>query len=178
VKRLLLVTCLLLSGCGFFSRTKNTFYALESVPGTRVAKSGTPIGIEGVELPPGLDRRDIVVRETGQQVDLRGTHQWTAPLEEMVIHTLAFNLANRLPEGLVVLPGQAKPPAMRSVYLVFGKLAPGPEPVFVLEAQWTVGTKVQLERIEIPMTSMESPAVVAAMNQALAQLADRLAAGV
>jgi uncharacterized lipoprotein YmbA len=182
VKRPLIVLCLflclLLTGCSFLKRTKSTFYALEPVPGTRIEKTGLPIGIEGVELPPGLDRRDIVVRETDHRVALRETNQWTAPLEEMVIHTLAFNLANRLPEGMVVLPGQVKPGAMRSISVVFGQLAPGPEPMFVLEAQWSVGTRVERERVEVPMTSMESGAVVVAMNDALAQLADRIARGI
>jgi len=175
MKRLLIVVCVLASGCSFFSRPKNTFYSLESTPGTRVAKSGVPIGIEGLELPPGLDRRGIVVRDADHKVDVRGTNQWTAPLEEMVIHTLAFNLANRLPEGMVVLPGQAKPSSMRSIYITLGELAPGPEPTFVLDAHWTIEGRATHERIEVPMTSMESGQVVTAMNQALATLADRIA---
>ncbi|MGN6184773.1 MAG: PqiC family protein [Thermoanaerobaculia bacterium] len=178
MRRLVAIALLLCGGCGFFSRTKNTFYSLQPVPGTRVQKSGVPIGIEGVELPPGLDRRDIFVRDTNQQVELRATNQWTAPLEEMVIHTLAFDLANRLPEGLVVLPGQAKPATMRGIYVTFGELAPGPEPVFVLDAQWSVDGRVAKERIEVPMQSLESEQVVVAMNAALGQLADRIAAGV
>jgi uncharacterized lipoprotein YmbA len=178
MKRLLVIVCLILGGCSFFSRPKNTFYSLESLPGTRLTRSGIPIGIEGLELPPGLDRRGIVVRDADHKVDVRGTHQWTASLEEMVIHTLAFNLSTRLPEGMVVLPGQAKPAAMRSIYITLGELAPGPEPVFVLDAHWAIDGRSTHERIEVPMTSMESPAVVTAMNQALATLADRIAAGV
>ncbi|HEX2831598.1 MAG TPA: PqiC family protein [Thermoanaerobaculia bacterium] len=177
MRRLFVFALLLVSGCGFFSRTKNTFYSLEPVPGARVAKSGTPIGIEGLELPPGLDRRDIVVRDANHKVDLRGTNQWTAPLEEMVLHTLAFNLGNRLPEGMVVLPGQAKPPAMRSIYITMGELAPGPEPTFVLDAQWTVDGRATHERIEVPMPSLDSEQVVVAMNTALGMLADRIANG-
>jgi uncharacterized lipoprotein YmbA len=102
----------------------------------------------------------------------------------MVLHTLAFDLANRLPEGTVILPGQPRPAgAIRSIAVAFEDLAPGPEPVFVLDARWTLseagGAKVtHHERIPIEMTSMESASVVDSMSRALAALADRIAAAV
>jgi hypothetical protein len=95
----------------------------------------------------------------------------------MVIHTLAFDLANRLPEGMVVLPGQPKPAAMRSLSVVFEDLAPGPDNIFVLDARWTIGELTKHERIAIPLQSTDSPAIVAAMSEALATLADRVAGG-
>jgi uncharacterized lipoprotein YmbA len=181
-----LVLALLLTGCGIFKRVPNQFYALDTIPAeaTRAARTGTPIGIDGIELPPGIDRRGIVLRGADNKLEVRGTHQWASPLEEMVIHTLAFDLANRLPEGMVILPGQAKPSgAMRSLYVTFEDLAPGPDRVFVLDARWslTAPGKTELthhEQITIPMESAESPAVVAAMSQALATLADRIVAGI
>lgn len=177
MKRTLLAVCLLAAGCGFFRRTPNTFYALDTVPGTaRATVAGTPIGIDGVELPPGLDRREVTARAEGNKLDVRGHHQWASPLEDMVVHTLSFNLASRLPEGMVVLPGQAKPGAMRSLYVTFEDLAPGPDNVFILDARWTMGELTRHERITIPLASGESPAVVTAMSQALAQLTDRIAA--
>jgi uncharacterized protein len=174
-----------LAGCGFLKRPDNTFYSLEPRPlGTQgsappAPAAGLPIGIDGIELPPGLDRRGIVVRGANQVVEVRGTHQWTAPLEEMVIHTLAFDLANRMPDGMVILPGQAKPSPMRSLYLTFAELAPGPEPTFVLDVRWTLTQQGAPERsgremITIPMPSMDSPAIVTAMSDALGALADRL----
>lgn len=174
---------LLVAGCGFFSRPKNTFYSLETIApaGAVRAVEGLPIAIDGIQLPPGIDRRGIVIRAENNQVDVRGTHQWTAPLEDMVLHTLAFDLANRLPEGMVILPGQARPAAgsVRSIYITFGELAPGPEPQFVLDARWTIGgfglpETSGREEITIPLSSMESPVIVDAMSEALAQLADRL----
>jgi uncharacterized lipoprotein YmbA len=189
IRRVLPVTLVLLAaGCGFLSRPKNTFYSLSTIPASPPAvataagtAAGTPIGIEAIELPPGLDRRGIVIRGADHKVEVRGTHQWTASLEEMVLHTLAFDLANRLPEGTVILPGQAKPGGvMRSISVVFEELAPGQDQVFVLDARWTVSQSGRAdvshhERITVPMASMESPAIVDAMSQALATLADRMA---
>ena len=109
--------------------------------------------------------------------EVRGTHQWASSLEEMVIHTLAFDLAGRLPEGMVVLPGQGKPASMRSLYVTFEDLAPGPDGVFVLDARWTLGDMTGHERITVN-TAMDSPAIAAAMSQALGMLADRVVARV
>jgi uncharacterized lipoprotein YmbA len=174
---------LLLTGCGFFGRTKNTFYSLEPIPPTAAAASfrGTPIGIDGIELPPGLDRREIVVRGNDQRLEVRGTQQWAAPLEDMVIHTLAFDLANRLPEGMVILPGEAKPSAMRSVYLVLEDLAAGQDRVFVLDARWKLTTPGQPEltrheRITVNLDSLDSAKIASAMSSALATLAERIVA--
>lgn len=176
---------LLLTGCGILSRPKNTFYSLTPIPpaaGVRTV-SGLPVGIDGIQLPPGIDRRGIVIRKENNEVEVRGTNQWTAPLEDMVLHTLAFDLANRLPVGMVIVPGQARPAAgsMRSIYVTFEELAPGPEQQFVLDARWTIGgfglpEKSGREQITIPMASMESPAIVDAMSEALAQLSERLVA--
>lgn len=171
-----------LTGCGFLKRPKNQFYSLDTIPaeGDVASVAGAPLAIDAIELPPGLDRRGIFIRGTDSKVEVRGTHQWTAPLEDMVMHTLAFDLANRMPEGKVILPGQEIPAtATRSLSVVFEELAPGPDPVFVLDARWTISEQpgvTRRERIEIPLSSMESPQIVAAMNRALATLSDRIVA--
>ena len=174
-----IVAVMLAGGCSFFKRPPNQFYSLDTIPpaAAPVAIGGTPIGIDGIELPPGFDRRGIVLRGADHKFEVRGTHQWASPLEEMVIHTLAFDLANRLPEGMVVLPGQAKPlGAMRSLFVNFEDLAPGVEGPFVLDARWTIGELNRHERITVPLASTESAAIAAAMSEALSQLADHIVA--
>jgi uncharacterized lipoprotein YmbA len=170
---------LLFVGCGILKRVPNTFYTLDTIPAeTRVARTGAPVGLDTIELPPGIERRGIVLRGADNKLEVRGTHQWASPLEEMVLHTLAFDLANRLPEGLIVLPGQPRPSGARSLAVTFEDLAPGADGVFVLDARWTIGDGASHhERITVPMASSESPAVVTGMSQALAMLADRIAAG-
>ena len=174
----LLVVCVLLGGCGFFSRAKSQFYSLETIDAAapRATVGGVPVGIDGIELPPGIDRREVVVRGPEHRFEVRGTHQWASPLEEMVIHTLAFDLANRLPEGMVVLPGQAKPGAMRSMFIVFEDLAAGADGVFVLDARWNIGELTRRERITVPLSSNDSASIASAMSSALATLSDRIVA--
>jgi len=178
----LLGMTLVAAGCGFFSRTKNSFYSLERIPGTAVTAHGLPVGIDGLELPPGFDRRDIVVRKADHQLDVRNTQQWSAALEPAVLHTLAFNLASRLPEGMVILPGQAKPlGAVRAIDVAVEEFAAGPENVVVLDARWIVRETgksdiAHHERILIDIASLESASVADGFSRALAALADRMAA--
>lgn len=171
-----------LSSCGFFSKTRSRIYSLEPLPAPRAASApGAPLGIDGIELPPGLDRKSIVVRGANHQLEVRETHQWASSLEPMVIHTLAFDLANRLPAGMVILPGQARPAgAMRSLYVTFEDLAMGTDGVFVLDARWTIveagrPTVAGHERVTVN-GGTDGEGVAAAMSQALGQLADRLVA--
>ncbi|HEY0158116.1 MAG TPA: PqiC family protein [Thermoanaerobaculia bacterium] len=172
---------LLVAGCGIMKRPKNQFWSLDTIPGTPRTVGGVPLGVDGIQLPPAIDRRGITVRGTGNKIDERGTHQWASPLEEMVVHTLSFDLASRLTNGMVVLPGQAKPAAMRSLYVTFEDLAPGPDNVFVLDARWVItGTGVDEmaghERITINLTSLDNAEIVSAMSTALGTLADRIVA--
>jgi uncharacterized lipoprotein YmbA len=172
VKRL--VALLLLAGCSFFSRTKSQIYTIDPIPGTVVNVRGTPIGIDAIELPPGFDRKEVVVRKANSQLDVRGTQQWSATLGQLVLHTLAFDLASRLPAGMVILPGDAKPAAMRSISVVFEEIAAGPDSKVTLDAVWD---RTHHEHIEVPIRSLDSANVASGMSQALATLADRIAHG-
>ena len=171
------------TGCGFLSRSKSRFYSLERIPptGPIVHVSGIPVGIDSLELPPGFDRRDILVRKPDLQLDVRGTEQWSASLEPMVLHTLAFDLASRLPEGMVILPGEAKPLGMRGIDVVVEELAAGPDNIATLDARLvlrenTRPTRTWHERITVDLESLDSAQVAAGYSRLLATLADRIAA--
>lgn len=180
----ILLTILLTACGGLLSRVKSNFFSLERIApaGPVTTIGGVPIAIDAVELPPGFDRREVVVRQADLKLEVRERDQWTASLEPMVTHTLAFNLASRLPEGMVILPGQTKPMgAIRSIDLMVGDLVAGPEPVVVLDARWIVREAgrpelVRHERITTPIPSLGSADIASGMSQALATLADRIVA--
>jgi uncharacterized lipoprotein YmbA len=172
---------MLAAGCGFLSSKPSLFYSLDRLPptGAIAAGPGLPIGVD-VVLPPGLDRKEIAVRQPDRRLDIRGREQWTASLEAMVLSTLAFDLADRLPEGMVILPGQPKPDrAMRSLDVVFEELAAGPDRSVVLDARWTLRQTGRAdlsrhEHIAIDAESLTSPNIAMGMSRALAALADRI----
>jgi uncharacterized lipoprotein YmbA len=176
---------LLLAGCSFFSRSQSRFFSLDRIAPTAPIATvrGLPIGIDGVELPPGLDRREIVVRKADHQLEVRSTEQWSALLQPLVLHTLAFDLAARMPEGMVILPGESKPGAMRSIDVVLEELAAGPDAKVVLDGRWVVRETgrpdaAHHERIVVDIASLDSANVSVGVSQALGTLADRMAAGV
>jgi uncharacterized lipoprotein YmbA len=160
--------------CSFLSKTKSTIYSLDRIPGTVAATSGTPIAIDSVEMPPGFDRKEVVVRKANSQLDVRQTQQWSATLGQLVMHTLAFDLADRLPAGMVILPGVARPATVRLIDVAFEEIAAGPDAKIVIDARWG-GSRH--EHIEVPIASLDSANVATGMSQALATLADRIIAG-
>jgi uncharacterized lipoprotein YmbA len=181
-----LLPIVLLAGCSFFSRSQSKFYSLDRIPPatppSAVPAVGVPIAIDGIELPPGADRREVVVRTEGNQLQVRSAEQWSASLQPLVLHTLAFDLADRLPEGMVILPGAAKPTgAVRSVDVVLEELGAGPTNVVVVDGRWSVHesgrpNETHHERITVDIPSLDSASIATGMSQALGMLADRMAA--
>jgi uncharacterized lipoprotein YmbA len=180
MKRRALIVVVLLSGCSFFSKSKSTIYSLDRIPPAAVtsAARGVPFGIDNVELPPGLDRREIVMRQANHHLDIRPNELWSATLHDLVMHTLAFDLAARLPEGMLILPGEAKPATMRTIEVSFEELAPGPDARVHLDAHWKVAGVSHHEQIAIDLAATDSASIATAMSQAVAALADRIAGGV
>lgn len=185
MKRIALVLTLLLAGCGFFSKSQSKFYSLDRLPpaAAPVATRGLPVAIDGVELPPGLDRREIVVRLANQQLQVRSAEQWSASLQDLVLHALAFDLADRLPEGMMILPGASRPSgALRAIDVVFEDFIAGPDSKVVLDGRWIVRASGQAdvthhERISIDIASLDSANVASGTSQAIAAFADRMAPG-
>jgi len=183
----LIYACLLvLAGCSFFSKSKSTTYALDPIApaaaadrGTAaLAKRGAPVAINTIELPPGLDRLEIVVRTSNGQLEVRSNELWPANLQPVVLHALSFDLASRLPEGMVVLPGESRPGAPpREIDVVFEDFTAGPDKRVTLDARWTLAGTSHHERLAIDIPSLDSGAVATGTSQALAALSDRIAAG-
>jgi len=185
VRRGAIFLAIFLGGCGFLRPQQKSFFSLETVPSEapRAAAVAMPIGIDSFELPPSIDRREVVVRQTSGQLDVRGRDLWAAPLQSMVLHTVAFDLAGRVPEGMMVLPGQAKPVgAMRSVDVIAQAFEAGPNPVVVLDVRWILrepggssAGQSHHERITLPLASLSSAEIASGMSRALGVLADRIA---
>lgn len=178
MRRLLAIALLFASGCSFFSKSKSTIYSLDPIaPAAPLAKKGSPVAIDSVELPPGLDRREIVVRKPNGELEIRANELWPANLQPLVMHALAFDLASRLPEGMVVLPGESRPAASpRAIDVAFEDLTAGPDKHVTLDARWTSAGTTHHERITIDIPSLDSAAIATGTSQALAALADRIAA--
>lgn len=161
------------------------FYSLEVRPaeGPPAALEGAPVMIADVELPPTLERRQMVHRTGSRAVDIREFERWSGPFDLMIRRTLALDLASRLEHGAVVLPGQPVPAdGARPIVIVIDAFTPGPGRAVVLEAHWFLSDRednMQLGRRESIRVEIASPvsasAAAAAMSDALARLAERMA---
>ena len=170
------VFLMLLTACSFFSKTQNKIYSLDRLSGAPAPSpaSSTPIAIESLELPPGFDRREIVIRKPDHQLEVRSNELWSASLQELVLYTLAYDVAARLPEGAVILPGALKPAAVRGIDVIIEDIAAGPNTEVVLDGHWIAGGVSHREHIAVPIPSLDSANVATGMSQALAALADRI----
>jgi len=175
-----LVLVILLTGCSFFSKTKINVYSLDRLPSSLSGApapppaGSLPLAIESLELPPGFDRREIVIRRTDHQLEIRSNELWSASLQPLILHTLAYDLAARLPEGAVILPGATKPAAIRAIDVIIEDVAAGPNTEVVLDGHWISGGVSHHEHIAVPIPSLDSVNVATGMSQAVAALADRI----
>jgi uncharacterized lipoprotein YmbA len=84
---------------------------------------------------------------------------------------------------MVILPGATRPSgSLRAIDVVFEEFTAGPDAKVVLDGRWIVRVAGQPdvthhERISIDIASLDSANVVSGTSQALAALADRMAAG-
>jgi uncharacterized lipoprotein YmbA len=177
----------LLAGCGTSPPIR--FISLSTMaPGTvrPVGGAGTtaPIALGAIRLPPDLDRLALVRRMDANRLDINGTVQWGGPLDELIRHTLAYDLAARLPQGEFILPGVPKPRAgdLRVLLVTFQAFSAGPDNRVTLLAHWdlvdahTQRTLVAGDaKIDVQAGSSHGGDIAAAMSRALAELADQAA---
>jgi uncharacterized lipoprotein YmbA len=181
-----LAPILLLTACGFFGKSSPPkLYALDRIAPAAAAPAAAavralPIGIDAVELPPGVDRKEIVLRQPDHRLEVRSAEQWSAPFKDLVLHTLAFDLAARLPLGTVIVPGETKPAAMRTIDVAFEELAANADRTVVADARWVVHEPgrpdvAHHDRLVVNVPSLDAAQIATGISQALASLADRMA---
>ncbi len=179
---LTLVTALL-SGCGSSPPTR--FYSLDAVKPERVpATEGTipPLEVNAVRVPPLLDRRAIVRRETGNQLDISSRDRWGASFGEMARDVLTEDLQNRLPPGAVIPPNTPAPANTRGLVVDILSFVPDGTGQVALTCDWTLlegapAHPVLLRTTHLTQPTADNPSNQAeAMSELLGKLADQIAA--
>lgn len=169
------------TGCAVLGKSSPAqFYILPSTPAAPQAEIvRETIGLAPLSLPRYLDRPQIVTVEEGGRVHLAEFHRWAEPLTAGFSRALAEDLAARLPDqAIVLLP--ATLPAERTVEIQVQEFRVQQDRC-VLTVAWRLrrGNAVlswQKQTIEQPVQGNGYPAIVAAMGQTVAQLAERIAA--
>ncbi|CAO3438702.1 PqiC family protein [Azospirillum doebereinerae] len=154
-------------------------YTLAVLPGTGAA-GVTPatLALGSVALPPLVDRPQIVRRIDANRVEALEFDRWAEPLADGLRATLAGDLAARLP-GRSVLPvaGAAPGAGVAVLSVTILKFEAEANGRVVLDAQWALGSGPRRrDTLEVQAANGEPAALVAAMSQAVALLADRVVA--
>jgi uncharacterized lipoprotein YmbA len=145
--------------------------------------AGPPLRVDAVHVPPALDRIEMVSPVASDELQIDDSRHWSAPPGELSRQALTADLIARLPPGRVIFPHLAKPAGALGVdvdLLQFELDAQGAR----LQAAWAVtadGTHADRGGGSAVLRTGRSGAGGAATAQALstllAQLADRIVAG-
>ena len=98
---------LLVAGCGSSPPTK--FYQLSSLQGPAEHKSEfidqprVMIGIGPLEIPPYVDRSQLVTRSNQNELELSEFDRWAEPLQTNITRVIVDNLSQSLPPDRVAI---------------------------------------------------------------------------
>lgn len=185
MRRTLLVAAILASGCLGPRSDPSSFFLLSptAVP-TDAAAVPVVIGLGPIGIPGYLDRPQIVVRVSENEIDVTESDRWGEPLVENVMHTLRADLARLLPgSSYVEYPWYESAAPDYGVAVVIRRFEADLAGAVVLEAQWelTFGDEVVAgrdSRIDESAAGSGRGAAVAAQSRAMAELAGEIAAAV
>lgn len=172
----------ILAGC---AGQQDHFYALTTLPENAPAATAafTTHVMLTISLPPVVDRRQMVIATSADQLLVLEHERWAAPLSDLVMQTLGRDLEQRRADVLVGDRGFDQPsliPVKIRVDIVHMSVRAGGQAT--LEAHWRVvdarrnTDEVGGETFTSPVAGGDYAAVARAFSNDLSSLADRLAA--
>ena len=182
------VAVLLLGGCA--GSKPSSFYVLTPLSSGSSQQNAAPerpivIGIGPVELPPYLDRSQIVTRSDSNQLDLAEFHRWAEPLQGNVTRVLAEDLATLTPtDYIVIFPWDRSTPIDYQVTVTVTRFDGRLGGNSLLITRWSLfgGDGEQLLRRKSILSEVtggeDYGAMVSAMNRTLAALSREIAAAI
>lgn len=174
----------LLAACGTGAKLPDLYVLGNPAPATSGTASelGHPVlQVERVRLPDYLDTTDIVTRQPDGRIVARPTARWGERLSVGVTRAVAGGLAARLPLLVVTATTPLEPPRWQLLIDIDSFEAEAGGQV-VLTGRWTMlsgspGEQQREEKISLAVSGGQGsdPQVVAAMNQLVNQLVERIA---
>ncbi|MBW2489410.1 MAG: membrane integrity-associated transporter subunit PqiC [Deltaproteobacteria bacterium] len=192
---ILLAVALMFSSClsGGPSRTPATrFYVLNSLYSAENKAELTPvavlkdvaIGVGPVKLSQVLDRPQIILRTSHNEIRVADLDRWAAPLNENITNVLVDNLSALLATGNILkFPWKARIPIDYQIVMDITRFDGMPGENVDLRARWGIlntndsnilskGNSVLTE----PIGENSIPAMVSAQSRLLAKLSREIAA--
>ena len=180
----MLVATAILAGCGSSPPTR--FYTLDAVkppaPAVSSKAAVSPVKVNAVHVPALLDRRAIVRRQAGNQLDISSQDRWGASFGEMARGVLTQDLQSRMAPGAIVPPDAPAPRDARGLVVDILSFVPDGSGQVVLSCDWALlegapAHTTLLRTVHLSQPAGGSPANQAdAMSELLGRLADQIAA--
>ncbi len=188
---LLGILLLLCAGCAATS-SPSRFYLLSSLTGNGNAPVTSPsenalfVGIGPVELPRYLDRPQIMVRASGNRLELSEFDKWAEPLDRGVTRVLLENLSLLLNTDRVVpFPFRNTPPVDYQVVATVTRFDGIPGKDAELKVNWSLvrgrdKKLVLMKRSRFYLTASEQghEAMVSLQSRLLAELSREIASSI
>jgi len=144
------------------------------------------LAVGPVRLAPYLDRNDLAIRLSADEIRYSDGERWAEPLDRNVTRVLALNLSYLLRTARVVTYPEA--PSLRPGYQIeveVGRLDSTRTGEATLAAHWTIEDLGTHELLAIrdsyltrPAAGTGTPAAVAALSGLLAELSQQIASAV
>ena len=178
---LLLLAILLLAGCAVGSKS---FYVL-TADGPAPAGGGPGIGVGPVSLAEYIDRPNLVIAESANQLAVAEDHRWAGDLASSIARVTAANLGRQLNTGNVrSWPWQGDEGLRYQVMLDIRQFHGGADGYAVIEAGWRAYSlpdrKIKASRTFVDREPLETDGyqpLVAAQSRLLSRLAADIAGG-
>lgn len=178
---LLLLAILLLAGCAVGSKS---FYVL-TADGPAPAGGGPGIGVGPVSLAEYIDRPNLVIAESANQLAVAEDHRWAGDLASSIARVTAANLGRQLNTGNVrSWPWQGDEGLRYQVTLDIRQFHGGADGYAVIEAGWRAYSlpdrKIKASRTFVDREPLETDGyqpLVAAQSRLLSRLAADIAGG-
>jgi uncharacterized protein len=189
------VAALGLSACGSDKPTRLYMLSPNAAASAPVSPDGIPIGVGPITLPKYLDRPQMVVGTSANQLSQANLDQWGGDLNDNITRVLATNLSNLLgTERVSLYPWKDRAPVAYQVTMDITQFEVGADGAAELTAFWSItnpadGTVLTMRRSSYrnpvgsstaasPASGSSSPAydsVAAAMSRDLDSLSQDIA---
>jgi uncharacterized lipoprotein YmbA len=180
------ISLLLPGGCG--STDPSRFYLLSPSIDPAAAgehgEEGPVIEIGPLSFPDYLDRQQMVLRTSRNELRLAEFERWAEPLEKNFKRVLAENLSNLISTNRIVFfPGTGSMPPDFRVAVDVTRFESGPDRTVTLNARWTLFKGDGKELLLMRKSSISKPtgekadfeALVSAKSDALGDLSREIA---
>ena len=158
-------------------------YTIAPVQGPTATGAPAVIVLQTIGLARYLDRSQIVMSSEAGRLDVRNNDWWGEPLGAMLSRVLTEELTQRLPQSTLINEAGAVTASPEAVIEIdIRRLDEDAGGNLILLAQANVSVKSRKSsvlrnfRIVVPPSGTGTPGLVSAINAAVGQLADGLAA--